>query len=132
MSSNTPTEVNLENQAPEEALDDLDEEIKMIVARAERRNNSNGSDGLLTFLEEHGLDPALDPNDPNNPVNLVAAAAAGHDLDLDGDDDDQPHLLFVRDELILRHARKQFRFLPGFLTSQIIFARFKLVGIGGT
>ena len=42
----------------------LDEEIKMIVARGETRNDSNGSDGLLTFLEEHGLDPALDPTDP--------------------------------------------------------------------
>ena len=36
----------------------------MIVARGETRNDSNGSDGLLTFLEEHGLDPALDPTDP--------------------------------------------------------------------
>jgi hypothetical protein len=41
---------------PDESLDDLDEEIKMIVARAEKRNNSSGSDGLLTFLEEHGID----------------------------------------------------------------------------
>ena len=38
-------EVNL-IPAPEESLDDLDEEIKMIVARAEHR------EGLLTFLEE--------------------------------------------------------------------------------
>lgn len=33
--------------APEESLDDLDEEIKMIVARAEHR------EGLLSFLEDH-------------------------------------------------------------------------------
>ena len=113
--------VNLDETAPEEALDcDLDEEIKMIVARAERRNNSNGSDGLLTFLEEHGLDPALDPgsgggaalehhhlsqhhhNHPNSDIrtrypDIPDVAADDQDLDL-LDGEDQPHLLFVRPE----------------------------------
>ena len=49
-------EVNL-IPAPEESLDDLDEEIKMIVARAEHR------EGLLTFLEEQDLE-AQQQEDP--------------------------------------------------------------------
>lgn len=43
----------------DESLDDLDEEIKMIVARGEKRNSS---DGLLTFLQEHGVDAISQPH----------------------------------------------------------------------
>ena len=49
-------EVNL-IPAPEESLDDLDEEIKMIVARAEHR------EGLLTFLEQQDM-AAQQQDDP--------------------------------------------------------------------
>ena len=50
-------EVNL-IPAPEESLDDLDEEIKMIVARAEHR------EGLLTFLEEQDMPGGQHQEDP--------------------------------------------------------------------
>lgn len=56
----------------DESLDDLDEEIKMIVARAENRRKD--SDELMTFLDD-------------------IAAAAEHDQD-----DPDHHLLYVRPE----------------------------------
>ena len=67
-------EVNL--IPPDEPLDDFDDEIKMIVERAERRKTSDNSedDGLLSFLEDHGIEPpsigedaggGLDPLQPD-------------------------------------------------------------------
>ena len=55
-------EVNL--VPPEiETLDDFDDEIKMIVERAERRKTSEESDdGLLSFLEEHGIETSIGDN----------------------------------------------------------------------
>ena len=46
-----------------ETLDDFDDEIKMIVERAERRTTSEESDdGLLSFLEEHGIETSIGDN----------------------------------------------------------------------
>ena len=56
-------EVNL-IPAPEESLDDLDEEIKMIVARAEHR------EGLLTFLEEQDMPGGQPQEDPGESAYL--------------------------------------------------------------
>ena len=56
-------EVNL-IPAPEESLDDLDEEIKMIVARAEHR------EGLLTFLEEQDMPGGQQQEDPGESTYL--------------------------------------------------------------
>ena len=53
-------EVNL--VPPEEIIDDFDDEIKMIVERAERRKTSeegSDDDGLLSFLEEHGIETSI-------------------------------------------------------------------------
>ena len=58
-------EVNL-IPAPEESLDDLDEEIKMIVARAEHR------EGLLTFLEEQdGMPVGQQQEDPGESTDFI-------------------------------------------------------------
>ena len=66
-------EVNLIPAANEESLDDLDEEIKMIVARAEHR------EGLLNFLEEQ-------------------ASSAECDMPIDGTLGVDEDLLYVRPE----------------------------------
>ena len=48
---------------PDESIDDFDDEIKMIVERAERRKTSeNSEDDLLSFLDDHGIEHSIGEN----------------------------------------------------------------------